>query len=73
MSDVLHIGEAARHLSVTLEHLQMLEREGCNPSARRDSKARICSGFSLALPYAMDLSRHSRWPVSCEDLAEATL
>jgi DNA-binding transcriptional MerR regulator len=46
---VLHIGQAARLLSVTPKHLRELEREGRIPPARRDYNGRIYTEFDIAL------------------------
>jgi DNA-binding transcriptional MerR regulator len=48
-STVFHIGEAARRIGCTPEHLRTLEREGRIPPARRDLNGRIYSEFDLAL------------------------
>ena len=49
MSSVLHIGEAARVLGVSPEHLRALERQGRVPQARRDFNGRIYTEFDIAL------------------------
>jgi DNA-binding transcriptional MerR regulator len=49
MEDTVHIGEAARRLGVTPNHLRILEREGRIPPARRDLNGRIYSEFDIAL------------------------
>jgi len=49
MDSVFHISEAARRLSVTPQHLRVLEWQGRIPPARRDFNGRIYSGFDIAL------------------------
>ena len=49
MSNVVHIGEAARSLGVTAGYLRLLERQGRIPPARRDHSGRVYSAFDLAL------------------------
>jgi DNA-binding transcriptional MerR regulator len=53
MSNVVHIGEAARSLGVTPGYLRLLERQGRIPPARRDLNGRIYSAFDLALLRAL--------------------
>jgi DNA-binding transcriptional MerR regulator len=48
-----HISEAARRLSVTPQHLRVLERAGRIPSARRNLRGRVYSEFDIALLRAM--------------------
>ena len=45
----LHIGEVARRLGVTPQHLRNLEREGRITPARRDLVGRVYSEFDLAV------------------------
>jgi DNA-binding transcriptional MerR regulator len=47
--DGVHISEAARRLSVTPQHLRMLEWQGRIPPARRDFNGRVNSEFDIAL------------------------
>jgi DNA-binding transcriptional MerR regulator len=49
MSDDVRISEAARSLSVTPQHLRMLEWGGRIPPARRDFNGRVYSAFDIAL------------------------
>ena len=49
MSDDARISEAARSLSVTPQHLRMLEWAGRIPPARRDFNGRLYSAFDIAL------------------------
>jgi DNA-binding transcriptional MerR regulator len=49
MENVVHIGEAARRLGVTVGYLRLLEKQGRIPPARRGSNGRIYSDFDLAL------------------------
>ena len=58
--DILHIGEAARRLSVTPKHLRVLEREGRIPRARRDLNGRIYSEFDIALLRSMGVGARPR-------------
>ena len=47
MSDDIRISEAARSLSVTPQHLRMLEWEGRIPQVRRDFNGRIYTEFDI--------------------------
>jgi len=49
MSGEFHIGEAARRLGVTPQHVRMLEWEGRIPPARRDLNGRIYTPFDVEL------------------------
>jgi len=49
MAGVFHISEAARRLSVTAQHLRMLEWQGRIPPARRDFNGRVYTEFDIAL------------------------
>lgn len=60
MEDALHIGEAARKLGVTQEHLRNLERTGRVPKARRDYNGRVYSDFDLALLKALGVGNRPR-------------
>jgi DNA-binding transcriptional MerR regulator len=60
MSDVLHIGRAARRLGVTPEHLRALERKGRIPPPRRDFNGRVYSEYDLALLKALGVGRRPR-------------
>ena len=51
--DLFHIGEAARRVGVTPEHLRTLEREGRIPKPARDYIGRVYSEFDLALLKAL--------------------
>jgi len=53
MDGIVHIGEAARLLGCTPEHIRTLERRGRIPPARRDHNGRIYSKFDIALLRAM--------------------
>jgi hypothetical protein len=53
MYSIVHIGEAARLLGCTPEHLRALERRSRIPTARRDYDGRIYSEFDIALLRAM--------------------
>ena len=56
----LHIGEVARRLGVTPQHLRNLEREGRIPPARRDLVGRVYSEFDLALLLRMGVGSRPR-------------
>jgi DNA-binding transcriptional MerR regulator len=66
----LHIGQAAKLLSVTPKHLRMLEREGRIPPARRDFNGRLYSEFDIALLRAMGVGSRPRRLKSVEELLE---
>jgi DNA-binding transcriptional MerR regulator len=53
MNGTVHISEAARRLSITPQHLRMLEWQGRIPPARRDLNGRIYSEFDIALLKSM--------------------
>ncbi len=53
MDSVMHISEAARRLSVSPQHLRMLEWQGRVPLARRDLNGRIYTEFDIALLKSM--------------------
>jgi DNA-binding transcriptional MerR regulator len=61
MENVVHIGEAARSLGVTVGYLRLLEKQGRIPPARRDLNGRVYSAFDLALLRALGVgSRPAR-------------
>ena len=60
MSDTVHIGEAARQLGVTPEHLRALERGRRIPAARRDFNGRIYTPFDLAMLRRMGVGTRPR-------------
>ncbi|MDP9481374.1 MAG: MerR family transcriptional regulator [Actinomycetota bacterium] len=49
MDGTVHIGEAARRLGVTPEHLRALERTGRIPPVRRDFNGRIYDERDIAM------------------------
>jgi DNA-binding transcriptional MerR regulator len=59
-STFFHIGEAARRIGCTPEHLRTLEREGRIPAARRDLNGRIFSEFDIALLRSMGIGSRPR-------------
>lgn len=59
-SVVFHIGEAARQLGVTPEHLRALERQGRIPPARRDLNGRTYTAFDIALLRSMGVGLRPR-------------
>jgi hypothetical protein len=60
MDSVMHIGEAARRLSVSPQHLRMLEWQGRVPLARRDLNGRIYTEFDIALLKRMGVGSRPR-------------
>jgi DNA-binding transcriptional MerR regulator len=60
MNSIVHIGEAARLLGCTPEHISTLERRGRIPPARRDFNGRIYTGFDLALLRSMGVGQRPR-------------
>jgi DNA-binding transcriptional MerR regulator len=56
----LHIGEAAKALGVSPEHLRALERAGRIPAPRRDYNGRIYSDLDLALLRRMGVGQRPR-------------
>ena len=67
-STVFHIGEAARRIGCTPEHLRTLEREGRIPPARRDVNGRIYSEFDIALLKSMGVGQRPRKLKRAEDV-----
>lgn len=49
MAGEVHIGEAARNLGVTPQHLRVLEWQGRIPPVRRDFNGRIYTVSDIAL------------------------
>jgi DNA-binding transcriptional MerR regulator len=72
MSDVPHIGEAARRRNLMPEHPRTLAREGRIPRERRDPNGRVYSEPDRALLSAMGVGRRPRRLRSLEELPEAT-
>ncbi len=60
MDDAVHIGEAARQLGVSPEHLRNLERAGRIPKPQRDYNGRVYSDFDLALLRALGVGARPR-------------
>jgi DNA-binding transcriptional MerR regulator len=56
----VHISEAAKRLSVTPQHLRMLEWQGRIPPARRDLNGRVYSDFDIALLRSMGVGSRPR-------------
>jgi DNA-binding transcriptional MerR regulator len=56
----VHISEAAKRLSVTPQHLRMLEWQGRIPQARRDFNGRIYSDFDIALLKSLGVGSRPR-------------
>ena len=68
MVTTVHISEAAKRLSVTPQHLRMLEWQGRIPPARRDSNGRIYSEFDIALLKSMGIGSRPRKLRRAEDV-----
>jgi hypothetical protein len=60
MDSVMHISEAARRLSVSPQHLRVLEWQGRVPLARRDLNGRIYTEFDIALLKSMGVGSRPR-------------
>jgi DNA-binding transcriptional MerR regulator len=60
MQETVHIGEAARRLGCTPEHLRTLEREGRIPPPRRDFNGRVYSEVDVALLRAIGVGSRPR-------------
>jgi DNA-binding transcriptional MerR regulator len=60
MKEDVRIAEAAQRLSVSPQHLRMLEWEGKIPPARRDFNGRLYSKFDIELLRAMGVGRRPR-------------
>lgn len=71
MHGVVHIGELARRLGCTPEHLRTLEREGRIPPARRDFNGRVYSEFDIALLRSMGVGQRPRRLRRAEEVLEA--
>ncbi len=71
MNDMVHIGEAARRLSVTPKHLRQLEREGRIPPVRRDFNGRVYSEFDIALLRDIGVGSRPRKLKRAEEILEA--
>jgi DNA-binding transcriptional MerR regulator len=72
MDGMVHIGEAARLLGCTPEHIRTLERRGRIPPARRDYNGRIYSEFDIALLRAMGVGSRPAHLQSVEEVLERT-
>lgn len=71
MADSFHIGEAARQLGVTPNHLRILEWQGRIPPARRDLNGRIYSEFDIALLRSMGVGQRPRKLKRAEEVVGA--
>jgi len=71
MDGVFHIGEAARRLSVTPQHLRMLEWQGRIPPPRRDFNGRIYTEFDIALLKNMGVGSRPSKLKRAEEVTEA--
>jgi DNA-binding transcriptional MerR regulator len=65
---VFHIGETARLLGCTPEHIRTLEREGRIPPARRDLNGRVYSEFDIALLRAVGVGSRPRRLKSADEV-----
>ncbi|MBA3474374.1 MAG: MerR family DNA-binding transcriptional regulator [Rubrobacter sp.] len=71
MDGIVHIGEAARRLGVTPEHLRNLERSRRIPKPQRDYNGRVYSEFDLALLGALGVGYRPRKLKRAEDVLKA--
>jgi DNA-binding transcriptional MerR regulator len=60
MVSTVHISEAAKRLSVTPQHLRILEWQGRIPPARRDFNGRIYSDFDIAFLKSLGVGSRPR-------------
>ncbi len=60
MDSVVRISQAASRLSVTPQHLRMLEWQGRIPPPRRDFNGRVYSEFDIALLKSMGVGARPR-------------
>lgn len=60
MNSAMHIGEAAKRLHVSPQHLRMLEWQGRIPPAHRDFNGRIYTEFDIALLKSMGVGQRPR-------------
>lgn len=67
--DAVHIGEAARRLGVTPNHLRILEWEGRVPPAQRDLHGRIYTPADIALLRALGVGKRPARLKTVEELA----
>ena len=68
----LHIGEAARRLGVTPEHLRALERQGRIPQARRDFIGRIYSESDIVVLRSVGVGSRPRKLKQAEELGASS-
>ncbi len=68
MEGVVHIGEAARQLGVSPEHLRNLERAGRIPKPRRDCNGRVYYKADLELLKALGVGARPRQLLSVEEV-----
>ncbi len=71
MNGAVHIGEAARLLSVTPKQLRLLERQGRIPPVRRDYNGRVYTEFDIALLRSMGVGQRPRRLKRAEEVLEA--
>jgi DNA-binding transcriptional MerR regulator len=71
MQGDVQISEAAEQLSVSPQHLRMLEWEGKIPPARRDYNGRLYSEFDIVLLRRMGVGRRPRKLKRAENVLES--
>jgi DNA-binding transcriptional MerR regulator len=71
MQGDVQISEAAEQLSVSPQHLRMLEWEGKILPARRDYNGRLYSEFDIVLLRRMGVGRRPRKLKRAEDVLES--
>jgi len=70
MGETVHIGEVAKRLGVTPQHIRILEWQGRIPPARRDLNGRVYSEFDIALLRALGVGSRPRRLKSAEEVLE---
>jgi DNA-binding transcriptional MerR regulator len=70
MDSEFHIGETARRLGVTPQHLRVLEWQGRIPSARRDFDGRVYTVFDIPLLKAIGVGERPRKLKRAEEMLE---
>ncbi len=68
MRGEFHIGECARRLGVSPQHIRVLEWEGRIPPARRDLNGRVYSEFDIALLRSLGVGSRPRRLKKPEDV-----
>ncbi len=70
MAETIRIGEVARRLEVSAQHLRILEWNGRIPPARRDLCGRFYTPFDIELLRNMGVGRRPRRLKSPEEVLE---